>query len=142
MSVQRGAHDDGRAGGAESFDHEIDVRGIANVGAWLAAITIASFAIVWLFYRGLSSHEHRVLDAPPSRLQEASAPRVPPGPRLLDHPESDFVAFRAEEHARLAGWGWVDAGKTVAHVPVEKAIASVAANGLPEFAPPAERPAP
>ena len=142
MREHRGAHGGDRLGGAEGIDQEIDVRGIADVGVWLAVIAIASFAIVWFFYRGLSSYERRALDAKPSPLQEAAAPRVPPGPQLQARPESDLAAFRAAERARLNGWGWIDASQRVAHVPIEQAIESVAANGLPDFAPPAEAPAP
>ena len=142
MSSDHGTDDGQRAGGVEGIDDEIDVRAIASIGIWLAVVAIAAFAIGWLFYRGLASYEKRALDAKPSPIRAANAPRQPPGPQLQPRPESELALFRAAERARLNGWGWIDDGKSVAHVPVAKAIESVAANGLPEFSPPAEVPVP
>ena len=139
MTSKHGSHEP--HAGVESFDDEIDVRGIVNIGIWLAVVSVVSFGIGWLFYKGLSSYERKTLDARPSPIREANAPRVPPGPQLQARPELELAAFRAAESARLNGWGWVDAGKSVAHVPVAKAIETVAANGLPDFTP-AEVPAP
>ena len=117
----------------ERFDEEIRVRTILDIGIWLVVTAILSFAVSYAFYRGLSSYEKRTLDAKPSPLAAANAARVPPGPRLQPVPENELAAFRAAERARLEGWGWSDAAKQRAHVPVDKAIESVAAHGLPDF---------
>ncbi len=142
MSSEHRAHQGKHSGGAEGFDGEIDARSIVSIGIWLAVVSVVSFALGWLFYKGLSSYERKALDAKPSPIQEANAPRRPLGPQLQVRPELDLAAFRAAERERLNGWGWVDAGKSVAHVPVETAIEAVVANGLPDFAPPAQVPEP
>jgi hypothetical protein len=129
-----GAHEPGKVAG---IDQEIDLKGIVNVGVWLAVVTVASFGASWLFYRGLSSYERRTLDRAPSPVREAAAPRPPAGPLLQESPESDLAAFRHAEQAKLSGWGWVDRTHQVAHVPVDRAIEAVAAKGLPDFTPPA-----
>jgi len=64
------------------------------------------------------------------------------GRRLTRRAWGRLAGSGAAERGRLNGWGWVDAGKGVAHVPVAKAIETVAAEGIPDFAPPVEAPQP
>ena len=130
------------------FDHEIDVRAIAKSAMWLAIITVASFFVAWFLYKALVRSEEQ-LDPRVPVLEAARKPVVPPGPRLQKSPEADLAELRAAEHGELEAWAWVDRGRGVARVPVERAIDAVAASGrLPDFAgaaaaePPAEEPAP
>jgi hypothetical protein len=135
-------HDGARGEGkVEVFDHEIDLKGIVNVGVWLAVVTVAAFGASWFFYRGLASYERKALDRAPSPMREANLPRPPAGPLLQASPEGELAAFRRAEQAKLTSWGWVDQPHAVAHVPVERAIDAVAANGLPNFSAPAAPPA-
>jgi len=124
------------------FDHEIDRRGIVKTAAWLAAVTVGSFVVAWLFYESLAAGE-KARDPRPSPLVGAAAPTAPPGPQLQAVPERELAALRAREAERLGGWGWVDRGAGLAHVPVERAIDAVARDGrLPDFTAPAETAAP
>jgi hypothetical protein len=141
MSARHGDSHGKPHDGAEQFDHEIDVRGITQVGIWLAVTTVAAFAIVYATYGWLLRSEQRALDAKPSPIAEANRPQVVPGPRLQANPEAELKAFRTAETARLSGWGWVGAERSWAHVPIERAIDKVAADGLPDFAPAVEVPA-
>ncbi|WP_066342980.1 hypothetical protein [Azohydromonas lata] len=50
-----------------------------------------------------------------------------PGPRLQSAPQPDLAAYRAEKAAWLHGRGWVDAGAGIAHIPIEDAMALLAA---------------
>jgi hypothetical protein len=43
--------------------------------------------------------------------------------------------WRAEHDAKLNGFGWVDRAKGVAHIPIERAMESVAGGALPAGAP-------
>jgi hypothetical protein len=116
------------------IDHEIDVRHIVEIGVWLGGVTLVAFAISWAFYLGLARFVKRA-DPPPSPLVEAQTQEPPPGPRLQARPEGELAALRAREEARLHGWGWVDESAGIAHVPVERALEAVAAEGLPSIAP-------
>jgi hypothetical protein len=49
-----------------------------------------------------------------------------------DHRLDDW---RRERAARLNGYGWIDRGKGVAHVPIERAMEAAAGGALPEGAP-------
>jgi mono/diheme cytochrome c family protein len=51
---------------------------------------------------------------------------------LNDHPTAAQVRMqRAQQSAQLEGYGWVDAEAGVAHVPIARAMALVAEQGLP-----------
>jgi len=129
--------------GTGAIDHEIDRRGIVKTGVWLVAITLGSFVVAWLFYESLAATE-AARDPRPSPLVGAAPLAAPPAPLLQPAPERELAALRRREAARLQGWGWVDRGAEIAHVPVERAIEAVAASGqLPDFTlSPAGTPAP
>ena len=116
------------------FDAEIDVKRILEIGAWLAAITVAAGIAGYFIYKGLGGWAERG-DPKPSPLPEASIPVEPPSPRLQLSPELDLLTLRRENQERLASWGWVDKGAGVAHMPIDEAIARLA---VPEQAMPAE----
>lgn len=125
-------------GGQPPIDHEIDVRGIGRSAVWMTVVAVAAFVISWGFYRLLDRAEQK-LDAPPSPLAEARAPRAVPGPALQTQPETTLAEFRRAEEAQLRGWGWVDRGAGVARVPVDHALEQIAADGaLPDFSAPLE----
>lgn len=125
-------------GARPPIDHEIDARSIGRIGIWLAVVTVAGFVIGWGFYLYLSSSEKK-LDAPPSPIAEARAPRTVPGPALQARPEGELARYRRAEQAQLESWAWVDRQAGVARVPVDAAIERVAAAGaLPDFSQPLE----
>ena len=51
----------------------------------------------------------------------------PPAPRLQAEPAADLVAERAQQRQRLEGYGWVDRDGGIAHIPIERAMALLAA---------------
>lgn len=117
----------------QPFDHEIDVKRILEIGAWLGAITIAALIVGSFIYRGLGGVADRA-DPKPSPLAEASLPTAPPAPRLQVTPELDLQALRRATKAQLESWGWVDKSTGVAHMPIDEAISRLA---VPETAAPA-----
>ncbi len=56
---------------------------------------------------------------------------VPPKPQLQAYPKSEMRDFRADEDAKINGYGWADKDKTAAKIPVEDAIKQLAQGGLP-----------
>jgi hypothetical protein len=99
---------------------ELPTGRIALAGAAIAGTVIGVVALVLL---GL----HRQ-DMPPGgeRLAQPYTLTVP-GPRLQSAPQPDLAAYRAEKEARLHGRGWVDAGDGIVHIPIEEAMALMAA---------------
>ena len=56
--------------------------------------------------------------------------------KVQAHPRRDMVLFRRGEERKVHGYGWVDQGKGIARVPVERAIEEMAERGLPTSSPP------
>lgn len=58
---------------------------------------------------------------------------VPPAPDLQTDEAQDLRAFRAEEEKRLNGYGWVDRGKGIVHIPIHQAMKDAVAHGVDGF---------
>jgi hypothetical protein len=48
---------------------------------------------------------------------------IPPDPRLQAHPTADLAALRAEQEELLSHYVWLDAARTSARIPIERAMA-------------------
>lgn len=57
----------------------------------------------------------------------------PPQPRLQTDPSDDLVRFRAEEQKRLDSYYWIDKQKGIVHIPIERAMKEIAAEGIHGF---------
>jgi hypothetical protein len=88
---------------------------------WVAAILVLSLlAIVLLVYAW----------ARPALTAGAAPVRpLPPQPRLQAAPAADLAAVRTLQQSQLEGYRWVDEAHTVARIPVERAMALLAAAG-------------
>ncbi|MBB4566804.1 hypothetical protein [Rhizobium leucaenae] len=54
------------------------------------------------------------------------------GPRLEVSPSADRYALQREAESRLQGYGWTDRATQTAHIPIERAMALLAARGWPD----------
>jgi hypothetical protein len=93
---------------------------IALAGAAIAGTVIGVVALVLLVLHGR--------DMPPGgeRLAQPYTLSIP-GPDLQTAPQPDLRAYRAEKEQRLHGRGWVEAGEGIVHIPIEEAMALMAA---------------
>ncbi len=58
--------------------------------------------------------------------------RPPPdAPIVQIHPKRDMIVFRREEVETLNSYGWVDQGKGIAKIPVDRAIDLIVERGVP-----------
>jgi len=121
-------------------DGELNIRGILGFVLGLVTVTLVVMGLMWGVVV-LIKRAHTREDPAPPALAEAREARVPPAPNLQPNPTADLAAFRAAEDAELSAWAWVDREKSVARVPVERALEIVAARGLPP-PPPMPPPAP
>lgn len=140
MHKNHGGH-----GKEEVFDGEINVRSVVMTGVWLIAGIVVSMIAMW-FLQGWLTQQQVAAD-PPTGPLELRGRVMPPGERLQPSPfngedtqipERQLEAFLASQQARVHGWGWVSKEAGIAHIPIEKAIERVLANGLPRAAPTAE----
>jgi hypothetical protein len=117
-------------------DREATVRDNPNVSYeredWRLAF-VALAAIVALAYLVLTPLILR--GAYPDAASDVSRKQtvIPPAPLLQTDPQDDLRRFRAEEEARLNGYGWVDRAHDIAHVPIGEAMKRVAAQGIDGF---------
>ncbi|WFU11282.1 hypothetical protein QA646_23060 (plasmid) [Rhizobium sp. CB3090] len=54
------------------------------------------------------------------------------GPRLEVSPSADRHALQLEAQSRLQGYGWNDRAAQTAHIPIDRAMAILAARGWPD----------
>ncbi|WP_051241609.1 hypothetical protein [Azohydromonas australica] len=93
---------------------------IALAGAAIAGTVIGVVILVLLWLHG------RDMRPGGERLAQPYTLTIP-GPRVQNAPQPDLAAYRAEKEARLHGRGWVDAGAGIVHIPIEDAMALLAA---------------
>lgn len=59
----------------------------------------------------------------------------PPGPRLLSNPPAELSRVLAAQRARLTGYRWTDRSQGLIAIPIDRAMAIVAARGADAYAP-------
>jgi hypothetical protein len=119
-------HPTGQPG--QGVDEEIDSGLLYKSGITLLIVTIVAMVAMWLMVRLFEGQDDRAA-RPPSPLAEANQRAVPPGPLLQVGAEQDLRTFRAAEAQELAGYGWVDRTGGVAHIPIERAMELLLAQG-------------
>lgn len=99
---------------------EADVRLIVETVIGLAISVAVVCAIVWGIFVLLqkTSPEER-----PSPV--ATAPQLPPGPHVEEHPAEELKALHAREDELLNKYGWVDQKSGTVHIPIDKAMDEV-----------------
>ena len=60
---------------------------------------------------------------------------LPPAPAFQTDPHAELLRLRAAEDSILTGYGWVERDSGLARIPVARAMAIIAARGLPLHAP-------
>ncbi len=68
---------------------------------------------------------------PPTNLQNAPIPPLPPEPRLEAEPGAQLQQLRSEEDKLLHSYGWVDQKAGIVHIPIDRAMDILAQRGLP-----------
>jgi len=71
--------------------------------------------------------------APDSLHPRRFSPPAVPAPVLQIDPRADMARFRAQERAELSSYGWVDRDKGVVRIPIERAMAKVVKDGIPDW---------
>jgi hypothetical protein len=104
-----------------------------RAGLYILGTMVLTALVLVPMYRLLGRAEERA--QPPAagvRRPDAVAP-AGQFPRLLESEPAFLAAFRAQEQALLASYGWVEKDKGIARIPVEEAMRIVAERGLPAF---------
>lgn len=70
--------------------------------------------------------------APPARWALVATDRAPSAPRLQNAPSADRAAIEAAARERISGYRWIDRAAGRAAIPIERAMALMAARGWPD----------
>ncbi len=108
----------GRPVGYEGRDAH--VRGVIAAALGIAVMVALAAGAAWILVRLSGGNPPAARPAP-----------VPDGASLQTAPAADLAAFRREKAERLDGYGWVDHSAGRVHIPIERAMAIVAARGDP-----------
>jgi hypothetical protein len=114
----------------KSFDGELNRKVL--VGSLVGVVVL--FLVALLVGRGVFGillGELKAADPPPPVRAEALERRLPPQPRLQDHPELELVEMREADARVLDTYAWEDEEQGLVRVPIERAMEMVAEHGLP-----------
>lgn len=109
---------------------DLDIRGVLFWMAVLVVLIIASTLVV-----AAVMGQFKAVEVEKDRLALSNrfrADPVPPGPLLQSDPAGETRAILQAAEARLGAYGWNDAEKASAHIPIERAMAILAERGLPD----------
>jgi hypothetical protein len=104
---------------------DVNPRAVRWAAIWLIVALIVTFIGMRILESVLSASRH-------GRATQIVTPRfdIPP-PRLETNPAVALAKLRAMEDARLHGYGWVDRGAGIIHIPIERAMELTVERGLP-----------
>jgi hypothetical protein len=133
MSSHPTSHDPHDPHGKQSED-EVDYFKVILVG--VVSLVIFAFSTVWAAWL-LHDETKRVTEASgvstdPAAIHQQEIGIVDQVPFAYDR---RLPRWRKEIDSRLNGYGWVDKGKGIAHIPVSRAMDAIASGALPAGAP-------
>jgi hypothetical protein len=102
---------------------------VAAIAASLIVFLAASLGLLWLFYRAQTPG------------LGATQPAPFPAPGVTTDTATTLRALQEGQRERLQGYAWVDRDRRLVHVPIERAMAAIAAKGARAYdpvTPPAE----
>ena len=113
-------HDAPKPDGSGYEPRDITLRPILLAGVALIAGLVGSMGLM----DGLLSHlrQTEAAASPKASPLAGYGPQTPPEPRLQTDPAGDLRTLRADEQARLQGYGWADQSKTIVRIPIERAM--------------------
>jgi len=116
--------------GKQQLDGEINTRVLYGLTIGLLALVALAMVFMWFLTSSLYKQE-KAGDPPPPLMVEARVQHQPPNPRLQSDPFVELDLLRAAQDAQLNSYGWVDESTGLAHIPIDRAMDLLVANGLP-----------
>ena len=115
-------------------DHQedaIEFGAILKATAGLAAVTVASYFLMWGVFNVLARQTDAASGARAYPLAIGQENRLPPEPRLQTDPRQDLRDLRRADAAALNGYHWVDKNAGVVRIPIDAAMKLIIERGLP-----------
>ena len=116
------------------YEHsDVNARKLAWLLAGIIVTALILHGLLYFLYAALREGADASGRVPKSR-EHAQAP-LGDQPRLQVDPETDLDRFRSGEDKRLTSYGWVDRGRGVVHIPIERAMQIIAERGSTSVSP-------
>jgi len=112
------------------LDGEINYRVLARLTIGLLALVAMAMVLMWFLTTSIYEQE-KAGDPPPPLMVEARVQHQPPNPRLQSDPFVELDILRAKQDGQLESYGWVDESTGLVHIPIDRAMDLLVANGLP-----------
>lgn len=115
--------------GTDSAFEHVDAApsSLIKFGIGLAVILIVVFVAMRFAWSGFMKMSPAGENASPM----TDARILPPRPRLQTDPQKEIHDYCEQQYATLNSYGWVDQTAGIARIPIDRAIALTASNGLP-----------
>jgi hypothetical protein len=118
--------------GGDGADDTINFGKVITIGV----VSLAIFAVATWWASIILRQETTVLQKDgKSRPVDVSRPEIGIVDQVPFQSDTRLDVWKREHAERLNGYGWVDRGRGVAHIPIEKAMEQVAGGALPQGAP-------
>ena len=138
------AHHPAAGHGSPDDEYAATPEGAAYEHTDAAVAPVAKF-LVWLFIAAVLTHvglagvyklmiDQGVASESSERrypLAASEAPRLPPVPRLQQHPPDELRTFRTDETTRLDSYGWESKTAGTVRIPISEAMRLTVERGLP-----------
>lgn len=108
---------------------------LAPLLLWMAVI-LAVVIATFIGMAALMSHYEKreaAADTPESPL--AVLRQLPEGPMLQVDARGELAVHLAEQSELISGYHWIDEESGIARIPIDRAMAIAAENGIPQFEP-------
>jgi len=104
-------------------ERDVNVAAVGKFAVALVAMTILAMVLLFGLFRYFQSQGG-------GQAKTVDPARVFPQPQLQKTPGPDLKAVRAEEEQTLTSYGWVDQGKGVVRIPINRAMDLLVERGL------------
>ena len=115
---------------SKGVNGEINIKALGRLTIGLLVLVALAMVFMWFLTTSLYEQE-KAGDPPPPLMIEARVPHLPPNPRLQSEPFVELDLLRSTQNAQLNSYGWVDESTGLAHIPIDRAMDLLVANGLP-----------
>jgi hypothetical protein len=113
----------------QTFDREINLRGILWTGVVLVVVTVASQILMWGMLKGFGKYDERH-DARPALMMAGKKQALPPEPQLQTSPPDDMRSELLEENDKLGHAAWADRQQGTVRLPIDVAMQVIASRGV------------
>ena len=110
-------------------ESDVNILAIFGFGGGLMAVAVLVLLVIYVLFGFFDGRERATV--PAEYPLAAQADKVPPEPRLQEHPREDLSELRAREDEILSSYGWVDRNAGVVRIPIDAAMKLTLERGLP-----------